>query len=72
MRVQTIFVLSEDERNKLTDAANVLENIRAIAGNSREGDILNDREAIVSTYSDLRDIIDVLETFVSDEEFIAK
>ena len=72
MKTQTTFVLDEDERNRLKDAVDVLENIRAIAGNSREGDILDDRETIVSTYSDLRDIISVLEIFGSDEEFLVK
>ena len=72
MKTQTFLILDEDEKNKLKDAVDVLENIRTIAGNSREGDILNDNGGIISTYSDLVDIIDTLEVFESDEEFIVK
>jgi len=72
MKTQTNFILENDEIKKLQEAMNVLEDIRDIAGDSRVGDILR-KNIIITTYSFLKDVIEVLECLVDDngEDFIA-
>ena len=68
MKVTRNFTLTLEDAKKIEEAIEILEDIQNLAGESQKGIIELDEEKI-TTYTDIRCIIETLEKFAENEEY---